>query len=321
MQSLQFGAIIPQGCKGEFAGLLGDQCALAASKYACAIEAGGFASGWVYDHLIAIQPSGTPCLEAWMTISGVASTAPRLRLGTMVTSVTFRNPTHLAKIAATVDAFMGGRLEFGIGAGWFAEEHRQYGFPLPSPRERVNRLEEALQVIVQLWSEEKATFHGQYYTANEAWCSPKPVQCPHPPIWVGGGGEKRTLGIAARFADKWNLTSGTCAEFERKGAILTERCHEIGRDPASIVRTVEQYCILGHRHDVDALAAQCAKSDGIPDSQFRSRHLVGTPDEVEARIREYAATGVSYFVLWFADAPRTTMLERFSREVMPRFRL
>jgi F420-dependent oxidoreductase-like protein len=194
-----------------------------------------FESGWTFDHFYPIFSDSTgPCLEGWTTLSALAQATTRLRLGVLVTGIHYRHPAVLANMAATVDIISGSRLEVGIGAGWNEEESGAYGIALGSPKERSDRLEEACQVIVELLSRETTNFQGRYYTLTDARCEPKPVQRPHPPICIGGSGEKRTLLTAARWAQHWNFVGGSPEEFSAKRDILYGHCAAIGRDPAEI---------------------------------------------------------------------------------------
>ena len=195
-----------------------------------------FESAWNFDHFYPIfsDPAG-PCMEAWVTLTALAQATKRLRFGTLVTGIHYRHPAVLANMIATLDNVSGGRLEVGIGAGWNEEESSAYGIALGSPRERSDRFEEACQVLIGLLSPGDTTFEGKYYRLTDARCNPKPVQQPHPPICIGGNGERRTLRTAARFAQHWNFLGGTPAEFRTKRDILHQHCADIGRDPAGIL--------------------------------------------------------------------------------------
>jgi F420-dependent oxidoreductase-like protein len=194
-----------------------------------------FESGWTFDHFYPIfsDPTG-PCLEGWTTLTALGQATRRLRLGVLVTGIHYRHPAVLANMTASLDIISGGRLELGIGAGWNEEESGAYGIPLGSPAERSDRFEEACQVLIGLLSHDTTDFSGRFYTVTEARCEPKPVQQPHPPICIGGSGERRTLRTAARYAQHWNFVGGPVKEFIRKRDVLWEHCAAIGRDPASI---------------------------------------------------------------------------------------
>jgi F420-dependent oxidoreductase-like protein len=249
----------------------------------------GFDTAWVFDHFLPIfsDPTG-PCLEGWTALAALAMATKNVRMGVMVTGNTYRHPAVLAKMATTVDIISGGRVILGIGAGWFELEHRAYGVPFPQVRERLARLDESLQVIKRLWTEEQVTFTGRYYQLEEAVFNPKPVQHPHPPIVIGAGGERVALGIVARHADIWN-GFGAPDVFRHKIARLTEHCQRIGRDPATIEKSV---LLTGL----------------FPLSEARQR------------IEEYIAVGVTHLLFSVSLSIDHPSLARFAQEVMPAFR-
>jgi len=196
-----------------------------------------FESGWTSDHFYPTHASdlSVPRLEGWTTLTALAQATRRLRMGTLVTGIHYRHPAVLANMAATLDIVSGGRLELGVGTGWNEEESGAYGIELGTPAQRSDRFEEACEVLTGLLSpQETTTFKGRYYELTDARCSPKPVQQPHPPICIGGSGEKRTLRTAARFAQHWNFDSGTIEQFTRARDVLHRHCADIGRDPAEI---------------------------------------------------------------------------------------
>jgi F420-dependent oxidoreductase-like protein len=195
-----------------------------------------FESGWTFDHFYPIVGDTTgPCLEGWVTLTALAQATTRLRLGVLVTGIHYRHPAILANMAATLDIVSNGRLEIGIGAGWNVQESGAYGIELGSPKERSDRFEEACQVLVGLLTQESTTFAGDYYRLEDARCEPKGVQRPHPPICVGGSGERRTLRTAAKYAQHWNFVGGTVEQFAHKRDVLHQHCADIGRDPAEIM--------------------------------------------------------------------------------------
>jgi F420-dependent oxidoreductase-like protein len=195
-----------------------------------------FESGWTFDHFYPIfsDPAG-PCLEGWTTLTALAQATTRLRLGTLVTGIHYRHPAVLANMAAALDIISSGRLELGIGAGWNEEESGAYGIELGTMTERFDRFEEACQVLIGLLSQETTDFHGTFYQLTAARNEPKGPQRPHPPICIGGNGEKRTLRITAKYADHWNFVGGTPAEFARKRDVLKAHCADVGRNPKDIL--------------------------------------------------------------------------------------
>lgn len=195
-----------------------------------------YESGWTFDHFSPIfsDPTG-PCLEGWTTLTALAQATTRLRLGTLVTGIHHRHPAVLANMAAALDIISGGRLELGIGAGWNEEESEAYGIELGSLTERFDRFDEACQVLIGLLSQETTDFDGRFFRLHAARNEPKGPQRPHPPICIGGNGEKRTLRITAKYADHWNFVGGTPAEFARKRDVLKAHCADVGRNPKDIM--------------------------------------------------------------------------------------
>jgi F420-dependent oxidoreductase-like protein len=199
----------------------------------------GFDTAWAHDHLLNQNDPARPEDEGWTVLTALLVQSRRIRGGLMVSANTFRHPAVLAKIATTVDVVSGGRVEVGLGAGWFEDEHRQYGLPLPPLGERMRRLEEACQVLKALWTEPRATVEGTHYQVREAFHEPKPVQRPHPPLVIGTSGERVGLRIVARHAQEWNMAKGTPEEFERRSALIDAYCREIGRDPGGVERSIQ----------------------------------------------------------------------------------
>ena len=195
-----------------------------------------FESGWTFDHFYPIFSDSTgPCMEGWTTMTALAQATTRLRVGCLVTGIVYRHPAVLANMAATLDIVSGGRLELGIGAAWNEEECTAYGIELGTLKQRFDRFDEACEVIVSLLTKETTTFEGSHYRLQEARCEPKAVQQPHPPICIGGGGEKRTLRAVARWAQHWNVPGGDVAQFVHKRDVLHQHCADVGRDPSEIV--------------------------------------------------------------------------------------
>ena len=216
-----------------------------------------FESAWLFDHFYPIfsDPTG-PCLEGWIALTAMAQATRRLRVGVMVTGIHYRHPAVLANMAATLDIVSHGRLELGIGAGWNEEESGAYGMELGTPQQRSDRFEEACQVIIGLLSNETTDFAGDYYTLKAARCEPKPVQRPHPPICIGGQGERRTLRTAARFAQHWNFVGGPVEDFRHKREVLFAHCADVGRDPGEIV--LSAHVRLGPDGDPGPVAEEAA---------------------------------------------------------------
>lgn len=199
----------------------------------------GFDTAWAHDHVLNQNDASQPEDEGWTALAALLALSQRIRGGLMVTANTFRHPSLLAKMATTCDQLSGGRVEVGLGAGWFDEEHREYGLELPPLGERMRRLEEACQILKALWTQPRATFEGRYYQIREAYHEPKPIQRPHPPIVIGASGERVGLRIVARYADEWNLSKGSPDEFRHKSAVIDDYCRQLGRDPATIERSIQ----------------------------------------------------------------------------------
>ena len=200
----------------------------------------GFDHCWNMDHFASLGGDDSlDIFEAWTLLAGMAARTSRTRIGCSVTGNTYRHPAALAKAAVTVDHLSGGRLEFGIGAGWAENEHTMLGLPFGSARDRADRLEEAVPIIRSLWTTPRTTFAGRHYQITDAVAEPKPVQTPHPPIWIGGTGRRRTLRIAAEHAAVWNAPGGSPEQVAELSAVLDGHCADIGRDPAEIRRSVQ----------------------------------------------------------------------------------
>src|SRR5215468_439464 len=214
-----------------------------------------YESGWTFDHFYPIfGDTDGPCLEGWVTLTALAQAMSRLRIGNLVTGIHYRHPAVLANMASTLDIISGGRLELGIGAGWNEQESGAYGIELGTPRERSDRFEEACQVLVSLMSNEYTSFDGDYYQLKDARNEPKGPQRPHPPICIGGSGEKRTLRTTAKYAQNWNFVGGPPAEFARLRDVLHAHCADVGRDPKEI--TLSSHVRIQPRADLKEIAAQ-----------------------------------------------------------------
>ena len=216
-----------------------------------------FAQAWNFDHFYPlVGDHHGPCLEAWTMLAALAQATRRIRIGAMVNGMHYRHPAVTANMAATVDVISGGRLDLGMGAGWNIEESNAYGIELGSIKERLDRFEEGVEVIVRLLSQEVTDFEGRYFTITDARCEPKPVQQPHPPLLIGGSGKRRTLNVVARWAQKWDGGFGSLADWRDKNAALEGHCAAIGRDPSEIYRTLHIAWPAGA--DPSALADEAA---------------------------------------------------------------
>jgi F420-dependent oxidoreductase-like protein len=275
----------------------------------------GYHSVWLDDHLMY---GNRPILECWSALAALSAVTTRIRLGTMVTCNSFRNPALLAKIAATVDVISGGRLEFGIGAGVQKVEHRAYGFPFPAAGVRIERMKEAVEVIKALWTEEKASYAGKHYSVKEAVCEPKPLQKPHPPITIGGSGEKLTLKVTAQHADRYDWGYVPSLElYKNKLKVLESHCSTVGRDFQEIEKSCwpgGQVVIARNRGELRGkIVREKPKSVALED--FEKTSLIGTPDECTKKLQPYVDLGVTHFMLFFGDLPNLGSLRLFAETV------
>jgi F420-dependent oxidoreductase-like protein len=280
----------------------------------------GFDSFWVMDHFHQISPVGKqedPMLEGWTTISVLAGLTSRIKLGTLVTGIIYRHPSVLAKMGATLDVLSKGRLFMGIGAAWNQEESLAYGIPFFPNKERLLRLEEAIQIIRKMWTEEEpaATFNGKYYQINNAYCNPKPIQKPSPPIMIGGSGERYTLKIIAKYADACNLF-GSTETVKRKLSILREHCKSVGRDYDSILKTKLGFVVIDNDKKMVEKRVQQIISNGIPKEQVGEFIIYGTPDDVLKQIELLEEVGIQYLIVDLEPYRELEALEVFGNSIV-----
>ncbi len=279
----------------------------------------GYHSVWLDDHLMYGEK---PILECWTTLAALSSLTKHIRLGTMVTCNSFRNPALLAKIAATLDIISAGRLEFGIGAGIQKTEHNAYGFSFPNSSIRIERLSEAIQVIKALWSGEKVSYNGKHYSVKEAVCQPIPLQKPHPPITVGGSGEALLMRVTAKHADRYDW--GYIESFnlyKHKLQVLEIHCKAVGRDFSEIEKSCwpgGQVVIAPDRAQVnERIVNEKPKSIALED--FKKTSLIGTPEECIQKLQPYVDLGVKQCMLFFGDLPNFGSLRLFADTVARKF--
>jgi len=288
---MRFGLQIPNFSPDDPPGTLFDGVV----AMAAAAEESGFDSVWVMDHFYQLPPMGGPAqpmLDSYTLLGALAARTARVRLGTMVTGVTYRNPAHLAKIVTTLDVISAGRAVLGIGAAWYDVEHEGLGFDFPPAGERLDRLEEALRICRAMFTEESPSFDGRYYRIHEARNVPRPVQPGGPPILVGGGGEKRTLRLVARYADMTNIV-GDPATIAHKVGVLRAHCAEVGRDPSEVtVSRLSTLVLTGSSEETVATRDFLRQATG----QEPTTAAIGTAEELVARIEELSTAGVEYFV-------------------------
>jgi F420-dependent oxidoreductase-like protein len=276
----------------------------------------GYYSVLLDDHLMLKK---TSILECWTTLSALSSVTERIRLGTMVTCNSFRNPALLAKMAATLDNISNGRLEFGIGAGVQKNEHNAYGFPFPSSKARIERMNEAVEIIKKMWTEEKASYNGKHYMIRDAVCEPKPVQKPHPPITIGGGGEKLTLRVTARHADRYDGGYLPSLElYKRKLKVLEKHCDAVGRSFHEIEKScwpAGQIFIGEDRKELEKKVSLWLPK-GVSLEDFMRTSFVGTPEDCIKQLRQYVNLDVTHFMLFFGDLPDLRGLKLFAENIV-----
>src|SRR3984957_11953333 len=284
-----------------------------------AAEAAGFDAFFRSDHFLAMGGDGLPGpTDAWLTLAGIARETDRIRLGTLVTSATFRLPGLLAIQVAQVDAMSGGRVELGLGAGWYDGEHTAYGIPFPPLGERFERLEEQFAVLTGLWGTpvgETFSFDGRHYQLKDSPALPKPAQRPHPPLIVGGGGAKRTPRLAATYADEFNLPFSSLADTEAQYGRVRAACEERGRNPQTLHLSAAQVVCCGRDEaEIERRAARIGRKA----DELRANGAAGTPDEVVARIEAFAGIGAETVYLQVLDLHDLDHIDLLAREVMPR---
>ena len=281
-------------------------------------ESSGFDALFRSDHYLTMGGDGLPGpTDAWVTLAGLARETSRIRLGTLVSSATFRLPGVLAITAAQVDAMSAGRIELGLGTGWYEDEHRAYGIPFPPSGERFEHLEEQLLVLTGLWATpvgEKFSFTGKHYQLKDSPALPKPVQRPHPPLIIGGGGAKRTPRLAATFADEFNMPFHRLADTGAQFSRVRAACEGAGRDPATLGLSVAQVVCCGAN---EAEVSRRAKAIGREVGDLRSDGVAGTPDEVVERLQAFGAAGAGTAYLQVLDLDDLDHVRLLSESVLP----
>jgi F420-dependent oxidoreductase-like protein len=325
---MRFGAFVPQGWRLDLAGIDPEQHWPTMLSVAKSIENLGYESLWVYDHFHTVpEPTQEVTYEAWTLMAALAAVTNRVRLGQMCTCNTYRPPSYLAKVAASIDVISNGRLEMGIGAGWYEQEHDGYGYEFLPPAARLGMLREGVEIMKALWTEEEVTYKGKYYNLEGAISQPKPIQKPHIPLWVAGGGEQITLKIAAKHAAYTNFGIDL-AQFRHKSEVLRGHCDDVGTDYDAIVRSTNFNIVCGENEtDVDEKKAwlkahlsryvaeeKAEKNVSLFDS------MSGTPDRIVSGLKEWESNGMTYAIVYFPDAAYdTSSLDLFAREVIPQF--
>ena len=325
---MRLGLFIPQGWRLDLTGIdPADQWSTMNDLAKHADDGDTWESIWVYDHFHTVpEPTREATHEAWTLMAAFAASTSRVRLGQMCTCMAYRNPAYLAKVAATTDIISGGRVEMGIGAGWYEHEWLAYGYGFPRAGARIAALEEGVEIMKQAWQTGEATLQGEYFQVDGARVHPQPLQAGGIPFWIAGGGEKKTLRIAAKYAQYTNF-DGSPEGFAHKSAILQEHCREQGRDFSEITRSANYNVVIGRdQAEVDARLAWIdehyratvpAKADETVES-FRTGPLVGTPEQIVEKLTEMRDLGMTYAITYFAEAAYDRSgIELFESEVAP----
>ena len=289
-----------------------------ARELANAAEESGFDAVYVADHFFGV--GGDDPLEAWTEMTAVAAVTKKIEIGFLVLCNNYRPPALLAKMATTLDAISNGRLILGYGAGWFAQEYEAYGYDFPSMRTRLEQLEEGLEILKRMWTEDAATFHGLHYHVEGARCEPKPTRKPHPRILIGAGGEKILLRHVAQYADMWNNLGVYQAEIAHKIDVLRDHCERLGRDFEAIEISQQTIAAIGSskaeaERKTEAVLAEVGFLTGAPDLC-----PTGTPDQIIARVKKNLANGITSWVMSFGRHASPADLALFGKEVIAAFR-
>ncbi|MDP6454195.1 MAG: TIGR03560 family F420-dependent LLM class oxidoreductase [SAR202 cluster bacterium] len=327
---IKFGAVLPtfQGASSrthtiDFDGL---------ESFALRAEELGYDSLWAADHLILGREGGMH--EVWSIMSALALTTKRIRLGTLVLCNTHRSPALLTKMAATLDQLSGGRLDLGIGTGWYKTEQESYGLPWQDDvRARIAMFEEGLALMQGLFSGERVSFDGEFYSLDDAVSRPLPVQQPHPPIWIGASGERVMLRLVAQHADAWNIPALPVDEYAHKLDVIRRHCEAVGRDYDSIEKSMEtRVMIFDDDSEMDNIArwfvefqnsveqAGDIQPSAETTDELRNQYILGNLEHCKSRIQQYVDIGVQHFQIYFIDYPSTHSLETFAREMFPLFK-
>lgn len=334
---MQFGVIVPQGWRLDLRDVPAGYPQYETMRgYAQEAERRNYDSVWVFDHFHTIpEVRYEPTFEAWMTCAGLAEATRRVRIGQIVTCNIYRPPALLAKMSATLDVMSNGRLEFGLGAGWYEHETVAYGYEFEKPSVRIGKLDEAIQIIRGMWTHDEFQFRGRYYTIGVgkvhnfhgeemelrgAVNYPKPLQKPHPPIWLAGGGEKLTLRTVAKYGDWSNYFGASLDLVQKKNAILDEHCAAVGREPSQVRRSV---CLEAHMGSferyADVMLATGRRKSFVESA--RDSALTGGRQEMIDRLGELKDKGrIDYVVIYFVEGVKGDSMQRFAEEILPALR-
>jgi F420-dependent oxidoreductase-like protein len=317
---MKYSVIAPQGWRMDLTDVKDPvQAYETMSTFAKTAEQLHYECVWLYDHFHTVPtPTQEVTFECWTSTAALARDTKTIRIGQIVTCNSYRNPALLAKMASTVDVLSNGRLNFGIGAGWYEHEYLAYGYEFPDAPTRLKQLGEAVQIIKSMWTEEQAIFEGNYYSVRGAINQPKGVQMPHIPLLIAGGGERVTLKLVTKYADACNIIGLEPENIARKFNIILEHCKNVGRDYNSIHKTILMNCSIDDDENIAferAKAANYARNAG-GEEFIKTKSLVGTPQQIADRLKEYEAVGVQEVILYFPQEKRTEQLHMFAEKIM-----
>ena len=313
---MKMGAMVPQGWRMDLHDIKPEQQWDTIIEASARIEKLNYASVWVYDHFHTVpSPTQDPTFECWSLMAALSQVTENVRIGQMCTCNSYRNPAYLTKVASTIDSMSGGRLEFAIGAGWYDQEYKAYGYDYPSAGVRLKMLEEALQIYIAMTTQDKASFEGDYYKIKDAINQPKPLQKPYPPLWVCGGGEKVTLKLLAKYGDYGNWDVDV-EGFVHKSKILKTHCEEQNRNYSDIKKTLHTNVIIGNNEkDLDAKINKIVDVTGIPKEMYIDRPLVGVKEKVFDTIDEFSSVECEYLIAYIPDIVWGDTLEILSEKL------
>ena len=313
---MKIGAMIPQGWRMDLNGIPPENQWDTILKASKDIEDLNYESVWVYDHFHTVPtPTQDPTFECWSLMAALSQVTESVRIGQMCTCNSYRNPAYLTKVASTIDSMSGGRLEFAIGAGWYDQEYKAYGYEYPSAGVRLKMLEEALQIYIAMNTKDKASFNGEYYSINNAINQPKPLQKPYPPLWVCGGGEKVTLKLLAKYGDYGNWDVDVDG-FISKSKILKNHCEEQNRDYSEIKKTLHTNVVIGENEkDLNDKLNKISEVTGIPKEMYIDKPLIGTVDKVFNTMDEFKSVECAYIIAYVPDIVWGNTLEILSEKI------
>ncbi len=324
MPELTFGTFVPQGWRMDLADIR-DPVEKYETMSRCAVEAekAGYDALWLYDHFHTMPtPETEATFECWSSMAALARDTSSIKLGQMVTCNAYRPPALLAKMSSCIDVLSHGRLIVGIGAGWYEHEFEAYGYEFGDAPERLRMLRDAVQVLKAMWTQERAEFEGRYYRVRGAINEPKPVQRPHPPLWIGGSGEKVTLKLVAQYADACNI-GGDLETLRHKLDVLGGHCESVGRDYETVLKSHSINAIVGmDEAELSRIVADTARRTGMDPEAVRDQAgaFIGPPEQVAEAIQGVADAGVEYVIVYQPNMAEGGVIQRFAEEVIPLLR-